>query len=59
MPKWIQEELPFEPPIPRNFVSDDRRKDEISQVLERRLRWIENEIGAIRSKLNALSERKK
>lgn len=58
MPNWVQDELPFEPALPRNFASEDRRKDEISQVLERRLRWIENEIGAIRSKLNSMSDRK-
>lgn len=52
MPKWVQDELPFEPPLPKNISVGSRKDDEISQVLDRRLQWIENEVGAIRRKLN-------
>lgn len=54
MPKWVQDELPFDPPLPKNLSGGTRKSEEISRVLERRLAWIENEIGAIRAKLNAV-----
>lgn len=54
MPEWVQDELPFDPPLPKRT----EKSADYPAMLQRRLRWLESEAASVRMALSRLGSHK-